>query len=207
MSISVGTTPNVTWYEGRLSRLQRWHALGATGATIWITGLPASGKSTLAAGIEERLVAAGRWAYMLDGDNLRHGVSSDLGFSAADRKTNVCRAGEIAALFADAGAVAVVALVSPFRQDRCSVREKHERNGLSFIEVFVDTPLETCESRDPKGLYARARAGDLLNFTGVDDTYEPPSPPDLRVTADMSVDEAVGAVLALLPTNQKESSR
>jgi adenylyl-sulfate kinase len=202
----MGRSPNVTWYEGRLSRQQRWHALDATGATVWITGLPASGKSTLAAALEERLVQAGRWAYLLDGDNLRHGISSDLGFSAEDRRTNICRVGEIAALFADAGAIAIAALVSPFFAERCSVRERHERNGLHFVEVFVDTPLTTCAARDPKGLYARARAGELQNFTGVDDPYEPPIAPDLRVTEDMTVAAAVDAVLELLPTNQKGTS-
>jgi adenylyl-sulfate kinase len=200
-----GNSPNVTWYEGRLTRRQRWHALGAAGATVWITGLPASGKSTLASALEERLVTAGRWAYLLDGDNLRHDISSDLGFTAEDRKTQICRVGNIASLFADAGAVAIVALVSPFRAERCSVREKHERNGLGFIEVFVDTPVETCAARDPKGLYARARAGEIRNFTGVDDPYEPPSEPDLRITDTMPVDAAADAVLALLPTNQKGS--
>jgi len=199
----MGTSPNVTWYKGRLSRQQRWHALGATGATVWLTGLPASGKSTLAAALEERLVAMGRWAYLLDGDNLRHGISSDLGFSADDRKTQICRVGEIAALFADAGAVAIAALVSPFHAERCSVRERHERHGLDFIEVYLDTRLETCAARDPKGLYARARAGEIQNLTGIDDPYEPPTRPDLRVTEDMTVDAAVEAVLALLPTNQK----
>lgn len=201
--IAVGTSPNVTWYEGRLSRQQRWHALGARGATVWLTGLPAAGKSTLAAALEERLVGIGRWAYLLDGDNLRHGVSSDLGFSECDRKANICRVGEIAALFADAGAIAIVALISPFRTERSSVRERHQRSGLDFIEVFVDTPLETCVARDPKGLYARALAGELHNFTGVDDPYEPPEEPDLRVTEDMSLAVAVDAVLELLPTNQK----
>lgn len=202
----MGVSPNVTWYEGRLSRCRRWHALGAVGATVWLTGLPASGKSTLAAALEERLVEMGRWAYLLDGDNLRHGISSDLGFSAKDRRTNICRIGEIAALFADAGAVAVAALVSPFRAERCSVRERHARNGLEFIEVFVDTPISTCVARDPKGLYARAHAGELTNLTGVDDPYEPPTPPDLRVTEDMTVAAAVDAVLELLPATQKGTS-
>lgn len=202
----MGTSPNVTWYESRLSRQQRWHALGAAGATIWLTGLPASGKSTLASALEERLVQMGRWAYLLDGDNLRHGVSNDLGFSEDDRRTNICRVGEVAALFADAGAVAIAALVSPFNAERCSVRDKHERNGLHFIEVFVDTSLETCMARDPKGLYARARAGELQNMTGIDDPYEPPTQPDFRVTEGMTVAAAVDAVLALLPTNQKGTS-
>jgi len=202
----VGDSPNVTWYEGRLTRQQRWHALDACGATVWITGLPAAGKSTLGSSLEERLVQMGRWAYLLDGDNLRHGVSSDLSFSEADRKTNICRIGEIAALFADAGAIAIAALVSPFDADRCSVRERHERAGLRFIEVYLDTSLDTCAARDPKGLYARARAGELKNLTGVDGPYEPPTRPDLRVTEDMPVSAAVDAVLALLPTNQKGTS-
>lgn len=207
LAVIVGSSPNVTWSESRLTRGQRWHALGTTGATVWITGLPAAGKSTLATGLEERLVTMGRWAYVLDGDNLRHGISSDLGFSEADRKTNICRVGEIAALFADAGAVAIAALVSPFRAERCSVRERHERHGLTFIEVFVDTPVETCAARDPKGLYARARAGELQNLTGVDDPYEAPTAPDLRVTSEMPLADAIDAVLTLLPPNQKESSR
>src|SRR3954452_19634171 len=126
----MGVSPNVTWYEGRLPRPQRWHALGAAGATVWITGLPASGKSTLAAALEERLVSMGRWAYLLDGDNLRHGLCSDLGFSEHDRKINIGRAGEVAALFADAGAIAVAALVSPYREGRDAVRDQHARQGL-----------------------------------------------------------------------------
>ena len=195
----VGSSPNVTWYEGRLTRQRRWHAFGANGATVWITGLPASGKSTLAAAVEERLVGSGRWAYMLDGDNLRHGICSDLTFTAEDRKENVGRAGEVAALFADAGAVAVVALVSPFAADRLAVRERHMREGLPFIEVFVDTPLETCIARDPKGLYARARAGELRGFTGIDDPYEPPEAPDLCLTQDVPLGAAVDAVMALVP--------
>lgn len=199
----MGSSPNVTWYEGRLTRRQRWDALGSCGATVWLTGLPASGKSTLASALEERLIAIGRWAYLLDGDNLRHGICRDLGFSGYDRRTNICRVGEIAALFADAGAVAIAALVSPYQKERCSVRERHTREGLRFIEVFVDTPLATCEARDPKGLYARARAGELENLTGVDDPYEPPGQPDLRVTEDMTVAAAVDAVLDLLPTNEK----
>ena len=194
-----GSSPNVTWYEGRLTRQRRWRALSASGATVWITGLPASGKSTLAAAVEERLVGDGRWAYLLDGDNLRHGISRDLGFSADDRKENVCRAGELAALFADAGAVAVVALVSPYAADRLEVRERHLREGLPFFEVWVDTPVETCMARDPKGLYARARTGELRGFTGVDDPYEPPTEPDLRLTQDVPLSAAVDAVMALVP--------
>lgn len=135
---------------------------------------------------------------MLDGDNLRHGISADLGFSAEDRSTHICRVGEVAALFADAGAIAIVALVSPFEADRAHVRERHERNGLPFVEVFVDTCVETCKARDPKGLYARAAAGKLKGMTGVDDPYEPPSHPDLRVTETMTLAAAADAVLQIV---------
>jgi adenylyl-sulfate kinase len=189
---------NVTWQEGRLTRNQRWSALDATGATVWLTGLPASGKSTIGGALEEAFVSRGKFAYLLDGDNLRHGLCSDLGFSAGDRARNVARAGELARLFADAGGIAVVAMVSPFADARDQVREHHAASGLRFVEVYVDTPLDVCESRDPKGLYARARAGELHGLTGIDDPYEPPTHPDLRVSDQMPVSAAVDAVLGLL---------
>ncbi|MBK1785468.1 adenylyl-sulfate kinase [Prauserella cavernicola] len=170
----------VTWQSAAVTREQR----PGRGATIWLTGLPGSGKSTVAVELERRLVALGRSAYLLDGDNLRHGLNSDLGFSPRDRAENVRRAGEVAALFADAGVVAVVSLISPYRAGREEVRALHERAGLPFVEVHVDTPLEVCEARDPKGLYARARAGELPGFTGVDDLYEPPSAPELVLRPD-----------------------
>jgi bifunctional enzyme CysN/CysC len=166
---------NVVWHRASVSRSQR----GAAGMTIWLTGLSGSGKSTVAAELERRLVSAGRPAYLLDGDNLRHGLNADLGFGANDRAENVRRVGEVAKLFADAGLVAVVSLVSPYRADRNRVRSAHEAAGLRFVEVFVDTPLEICEARDPKGLYAKARAGELRGFTGIDDPYEAPDLPDL----------------------------
>ena len=149
------------------------------GATVWLTGLSGAGKSTVAVELERRLVAAGRPAFMLDGDNSRHGLSSDLGFSAADRAENVRRVGEVARLFADAGVVAIVSLVSPYRADRDRVRRLHEEAGLPFVEVFVDTPIEQCEARDPKGMYAKARAGEITGFTGVDDPYEAPTDAEL----------------------------
>jgi bifunctional enzyme CysN/CysC len=152
---------------------------GARGSTVWLTGLSGSGKSTVAVEVEQKLVAAGRPAYLLDGDNLRHGLNADLGFGAADRAENVRRVGEVARLFADAGLVAVVSLVSPYRADRDRVRALHHAAGLHFLEVFVDTPLEVCEARDPKGMYAKARAGEITGFTGVDDPYEEPLNPDL----------------------------
>ncbi len=146
---------------------------------MWFTGLSGSGKSTVAVEVERLLVEAGRPAYLLDGDNLRHGLNADLGFGAHDRAENVRRVGAVARLCADAGLVAVVSLVSPYRADRNRVRSAHEAAGLRFIEIFVDTPLEVCESRDPKGLYAKARAGELTGLTGVDDPYEQPDTPDL----------------------------
>jgi adenylyl-sulfate kinase len=197
---SLPSSPNVSWQQGGLSRGRRWQALGVRGATVWLTGLPSSGKSTLGGAIEERLVAEGAHAYLLDGDNLRHGISSDLGFSRTDRERNVLRVGELAALFADSGAVAVVALVSPYVATRQEVRERHERAGLAFIEVFVNTPLWVCVERDPKGLYARALSGELEGFTGVDDPYEAPRHPELALTPEPPLPEGVQTVLHLLQT-------
>jgi bifunctional enzyme CysN/CysC len=165
----------VVWHAAAVSREER----ATRGMTVWLTGLSASGKSTVAVELERRLVASGRPAYLLDGDNLRHGLNADLGFGAEDRAENVRRVGEVARLFADAGLVAVVSLISPYRADRERVRAAHEAAGLSFVEIFVDTPLEVCEARDPKGMYARARAGEITGFTGVDDPYEPPGEPEI----------------------------
>ena len=192
-------SPNVTWQAGAAPRERRREALGHEGATVWFTGLPASGKSTIAVGVEERLLAAGRSAYLLDGDNLRHGLNGDLGFDAAARAENVRRAAEVARLFADAGLVALVSLVSPYAADRARARELHEREGLRFLEVYVNTPLAECERRDPKGLYAKARAGELPGFTGIDDPYEAPEQAELELRpVQQGVGEAVAAVLALL---------
>jgi bifunctional enzyme CysN/CysC len=186
---------NVIWHPGHVARADR----PSQGATVWFTGLSGSGKSTVAAECESHLVAAGRPAYVLDGDNIRHGLNGDLGFSAADRAENVRRVGHVACLMADAGLVALVPLVSPYRADRDTVRALHEAAGLSFVEVFVDTPIELCEQRDPKGLYARARAGELKGFTGIDDPYEAPATPDLRLTpADGDPAAQAARVLALL---------
>ena len=168
---------NVVWHDGSVRREDR----PAKGMTVWLTGLSGSGKSTVAAEVERRLVASGRPAYLLDGDNLRHGLNADLGFSAGDRAENVRRVGEVAKLFADAGIIAIVSLVSPYAKDRAKVRASHEAGELPFLEVFVDTPLEICEQRDPKSMYAKARAGEIRNFTGVDAPYEAPSAPHLRL--------------------------
>jgi adenylyl-sulfate kinase len=191
------TSANVTWHPGVVDRVQRWDSLGLRGATVWFTGLPASGKSTVAAAVEARLLSEGRPAYRLDGDNLRHGVCGDLGFTAEDRDRNVRRTAEVARLFADAGVVALVSVVSPYAEARRMARELHERDGLRFIEVYVNTPLDECVRRDPKGLYARAQAGELSGFTGVDDPYEPPREPDVELRCH-ELELAVARVLEAL---------
>jgi adenylyl-sulfate kinase len=191
-------SPNVVWQQ-HTEREQRWAALGHGGATLWMTGLPGSGKSTVAAGVEAQLLGQGRSTYVLDGDNLRHGLNGDLGFSAADRAENVRRTAEVSALLADAGVVVLVALVSPYRADRDAARAVHEARALPFLEIHVATSLEECERRDPKGLYARARAGEITGLTGVDDPYEPPEAAAVVVGAGESVEEAVARVLAVLP--------
>lgn len=169
---------NVTWHGGEVGRAERPHR----GATVWLTGLSGSGKSTVAVALERLLVDEGQPAYRLDGDNLRHGLNADLGFSTADRDENVRRAGEAAVLLADAGVVALVPLISPYRLGRDRARAAHVAAGLPFLEVFVDTPIEECERRDPKGLYAQARAGEITGFTGIDDPYETPEAPEVVLT-------------------------
>ena len=189
---------NITWHHGYLARDRRWRALGSTGATVWFTGLSGSGKSSIATAVEARLVDDGQPAYVLDGDNLRHGLTADLGFSDADRETNVARVAEVARLFADAGVVALVSLISPFRSGRDRARSLHLEAGLPFYEVWVDAPLELCEKRDPKGLYAKARQGALSGFTGVDGPYEEPERPELVIRTDTTaVAAAASAVLGL----------
>jgi adenylyl-sulfate kinase len=197
---------NVVWQEATVGRERRWEALGQQGATVWFTGLPGAGKTTIATAVEARLIDAGRSAYRLDGDNLRHGLCRDLGFSKDDRETNVGRVGEMARLFADAGTIALVALVSPYTDCREKVRELHHRDGLRFLEVFVNTPSEECARRDPKGLYARARNGNLSGMTGVDDPYEAPRAPEVELTPEMDVDAATAAVLAALDERPRDSA-
>jgi adenylyl-sulfate kinase len=196
---------NVTWQDSNLTRAVRWRALGAQGATVWLTGLPAAGKSTLGAALEEHLVGSGRFAYLLDGDNLRHGICGDLGFGQDDRVRNIMRVGELARLFADAGAIAIVALVSPLAAVREEVRAQHAAACLPFIEVFVDTPVADCAARDPKNLYARAYAGELPDFTGVDQAYEPPARPEVTVGPGTDPESAVEAVLGWLDASANAS--
>jgi bifunctional enzyme CysN/CysC len=191
----------VTWHRGSVPRGAREAVTGGPGATVWLTGLSASGKSTIAHRVEESLVSGGRAAYVLDGDNVRHGLNQDLGFSAADRSENVRRVGEVARLLADAGLVALAPLISPYEADRRRVAAAHAAADLPFFLVHVATPIEECERRDPKGLYARARAGEITGFTGIDDPYEVPSSPDLVVdTSTATVEACAKAVRALLGT-------
>jgi bifunctional enzyme CysN/CysC len=187
---------NVTWHHGAITPDERAASLGHRGATVWLTGLSGSGKSTVAVELERRLVAEGRPAYILDGDNLRHGLNADLGFTDEDRAENVRRVGEVARLLADAGVVALVPVISPFRAGRDGVRAMHEAAGVPFLEVFVDTPIEVCEERDVKGLYAKARAGEITGFTGIDSPYEPPASPEL-VLSPGDGDPAAQAALVL----------
>jgi adenylyl-sulfate kinase len=169
------------------------------GATVWMTGLPGAGKTTLACAVEERLVRDGKPCYRLDGDDLRGGLNADLGFSAPDRDENVRRTAEVARLLADAGLVVVCALISPYADGRASARQVHDAAGLPFVEVHISTSLQECERRDPKGLYARARAGEISRMTGVDDPYEPPADPELRIDCGAEpVNHAVELVLAAL---------
>src|SRR6266404_5154292 len=174
---------NIVWHEGHVDRAEREKLLGQKGCTIWLTGLPSSGKSTIAFSFEHALVQQGRLAYVLDGDNIRHGLNKNLGFSAADREENIRRIGEVAKLFADCGAITMTSFISPYRKDRDTVRALHAADKLPFIEVYVNTPIATCEQRDPKGLYKKARAGQLKNFTGIDDPYEAPLKPELTIDA------------------------
>jgi bifunctional enzyme CysN/CysC len=187
------------WHESDVSRNERWATRGLHGATVWLTGLSGSGKSTIASAVAMALTERGVPVYTLDGDNLRHGLNGDLGFSRDDRVENVRRVAEVARLFADAGVVALVPVISPYRAGRAAARAAHEAAGLEFVEVFVDAPLDVCEKRDPKGLYAKARAGELAGFTGIDDPYEAPEAPEVVVpAATMSPAETAAIVIGVL---------
>ena len=190
---------NVHRHEGDINSEHRSQLLGQKGATIWFTGLSGSGKSTVAVALENALHKAGRLSYRLDGDNVRLGINKNLGFSAEDRTENIRRIGEIAKLFVDTGVITLSSFVSPYRADRDIVRALHEEAGMDFIEVFVDVPLDVAESRDPKGLYKKARAGEIKNFTGIDDPYEAPSQAEVILNShEMSLDKEVEILLALL---------
>jgi adenylyl-sulfate kinase len=192
------TSPNVTWHPGEVSRDERAERFGARGATLWFTGLSGSGKSTLAVAVERRLVTGGRNAARLDGDNLRTGLCGDLGFGPDDRIENVRRVAEVACLMADAGLVALVALISPYAESRRSARQLHRGAGLPYVEVYMAAPADLCADRDPKGLYAQASEGNLASFTGIDDPYEIPEEPDVVIEYGAGLDTAVEAVIDAL---------
>jgi len=188
---------NITWHQGVVTREDRRKLLGQKGAIIWMTGLSASGKSTIASILEKMLLEKGRAAYRLDGDNIRHGLNRNLGFSAEDRAENIRRIGEVAKLFVDAGLFAITSFISPYRSDREAVRAGVEPGD--FIEVFVKVSVEAAEKRDPKGLYKKARAGQIKGFTGIDDPYEAPERPEIVVdTEQMGPVESAARILAYL---------
>lgn len=190
---------NITWHDGDVSREDRNQLLKQKGCTLWFTGLSGSGKSTIAVALEKVLMERGHLTYRLDGDNIRFGINKNLGFSAEDRAENIRRIGEIAKLFVDTGVITLSSFVSPYREDRDNVRALHEEAGMDFIEVYVNVSLDTAEERDPKGLYKKARAGEIKNFTGIDDPYEAPENAELVLDGDnMSLEEEVTACMELL---------
>jgi len=191
--VSQPKSTNITWHEGHVTREDREKRLGQRGVTIWLTGLSGSGKSTVAVAAERELLSQGRVAYVLDGDNVRHGLNSNLGFSPEDRSENIRRIGEVAKLFTDAGIIVLTSFISPYRADRDAVREKMAEGD--FVEAYVAASLETCESRDVKGLYQKARAGEIPEFTGISAPYEEPERPELVIDTDRQAVEASVAQL------------
>jgi adenylylsulfate kinase len=190
---------NVVWHEGHVERAKRDELLKQKGCTIWLTGLPSSGKSTIAFSLEHLLIQQGRLSYVLDGDNIRHGLNKNLGFSAEDRAENIRRIGEVAKLFADAGLMTITSFVSPYRADRDLVRKLHDEANIPFIEVFIDTPVTVCEDRDPKGFYKKAREGKIPQFTGVSDPYEAPLKPELVLkNGELKLEEVVTKLVTYL---------
>ncbi len=190
---------NITWHEGHVERKDRETLLKQKGATVWFTGLSGSGKSTIAFTVEHALVERGHLAYVLDGDNIRHGLNKNVGFSPEDREENIRRIGEVSKLFADAGVLTFTSFISPYRKDRDQARKIHEEAGLAFIEIFVSAPLEVCEQRDPKGLYQKAREGKIPEFTGISAPYEEPLKPEIVLdAAKLSPQEAAAEVINYL---------
>jgi adenylylsulfate kinase len=188
---------NLTWHSGDIRRGDRQRLLGQKGVTLWFTGLSGSGKSTIACLVEKGLHEQGKLAYRLDGDNIRHGLNSNLGFSAEDRTENIRRIGEVAKLFVDSGVICLASFISPYRADRAVARTTHADGD--FVEVYVKASLAAAEQRDPKGLYKKARAGQIKKFTGVDDPYEEPEKPEILIdTEKFSADQAAERILAFL---------
>lgn len=195
---------NIHWHEGDISRDERWKALRAKGATVWFTGLSGSGKSTIASALEQALVNQGVFCYRLDGDNVRFGLNKNLGFSAEDRAENIRRIGEVGKLFVDAGVITMTSFISPYRSDRDAARKTVGEGN--FFEIFCDTPIEVCEQRDPKGLYKKARAGEIKGFTGIDDPYEAPLNPELVIdNSKCTPQEAAVRLIELLEKHGKIS--
>ncbi|HSC76896.1 MAG TPA: adenylyl-sulfate kinase [Pseudomonadales bacterium] len=190
---------NVHWHSGEVTREERYGVLGHKGATLWFTGLSGSGKSTVAVALEKELTARGKLCYRLDGDNIRLGINKNLGFSAEDRTENIRRIGEISKLFVDTGVIVLSSFISPYRADRDLVRALHNADKMDFIEVHVDCALAEAEKRDPKGLYKKARAGEIKGFTGIDDPYEAPAKPEVHLHSDqMTLEAEVELLLAEL---------
>lgn len=190
---------NIHWQEGEISRTDRERLIQQKGATLWFTGLSRSGKSTIAIALEKALYKRNTLSYRLDGDNIRLGINKNLGFSAEDRAENIRRIGEISKLFADCGTLSLSSFISPYRQDRDNVRDLHKQSGIHFVEVYVDCSLEVAESRDPKGLYKKARGGKIKNFTGIDDPYEPPKNPEIHLKTDqMTLEQEINAIILYL---------
>ncbi len=190
---------NITWHEGEITAEKRQENMGQRGATLWLTGLSGSGKSTVAVALEQMLIAKGKHAYRLDGDNVRHGLNKNLGFSAEDRTENIRRIGEVTKLFADSGMISITSFISPYKADRELARSAHEEAGIPYFEVYVECPLEEAERRDPKGLYKKARAGEIKGFTGIDDPYEEPEAPEMVIRTDQqTIEESATTLLNLL---------
>ncbi|KAI9475680.1 MAG: adenylylsulfate kinase [Benjaminiella poitrasii] len=194
---------NITWHSGNVTLQERQSLLKQKGLTIWFTGLSASGKSTLATALEQTLLHSGVNSYRLDGDNIRFGLNKNLGFGPEDRTENIRRISEVAKLFADATVVALTAFISPYRTDRDNARVLHESAGIPFVEVFVDAPLDVVEERDPKGLYKKAKAGEIKEFTGISAPYEAPEHPEIHIkTNELSVEQGVEAIIQYLVDKQ-----
>jgi adenylylsulfate kinase len=201
--MSEARATNMTAFTGPIRRDDQLKMLNQQGGTLWLTGLPAAGKSTTAFELERALMQRGRLAYVLDGDNIRHGLNRDLGFSHDDREENIRRIGEVAKLFAEVGVIAITSFISPYRIHRDQARAVHEAAKLDFLEVFIDAPLAVCESRDPKGHYKKARAGELKGMTGIDDPYEAPLKPELVIkTADVRPPQAAEMIIKALEAKQ-----
>ncbi len=195
--MTIQKATNITWHEGNITREDRERLLQQKGAVLWFTGLSGSGKSTLALAVEERLFERGHLCFVLDGDNIRHGLNKNLGFSPEDREENIRRIGEVGKLFSDAGVIAMTAFISPYRQDRDKARSLLAEG--SFVEIYVQVPLEVAEQRDPKGLYKKARAGEIKEFTGISAPYEEPRSPEIVVnTGELDLEQSVDKVIRYL---------